>query len=75
MRLMAFCAGVVALAACSAPAFAMEFRAGQETIADPWRVERERPVTVSDLLTRLDRDARFDAGERLTARAPDTPAR
>lgn len=64
MRLLAFCAGVVALAACSAPAFAMEFSAGQETIADPWRVERERPVTVSDLLTRLDRDARFDAGER-----------
>ena len=63
MRLTAFCAGVVALAACSAPAFAMEFRAGQETIADPWRVERERPVTVSDLLTRLDRDARFDAGD------------
>lgn len=67
MRLMAFCAGVVALAACSAPAFAVEFRAGQETIADPWRVERERPVTVSDLLTRLDRDARFDAGDRAFA--------
>ncbi|CAN7342737.1 lipid A-modifier LpxR family protein [Brevundimonas sp. LjRoot202] len=67
MRLTAFCAGVVASAACSAPAFAMV--APQETIADPWRVERERPVTVSDLLTRLDRDARFDAGERAFASA------
>ena len=61
MRLVAFCAGVVAAAACTAPALAMEFPAPQEAIADPWRVERERPATVSDLLTRLDRDARFGA--------------
>lgn len=60
MRLMAFCAGVVASAACSAPAFAMESTAPQQTIADPWRVARERPTTVSDLLSRLDREARFD---------------
>ncbi|MBX9460782.1 MAG: lipid A deacylase LpxR family protein [Brevundimonas sp.] len=40
----------------------MEFPTPQQAIADPWRVERERPATVSDLLTRLDRDARFDAG-------------
>ena len=62
MRLTTFCSGVMALAACSAPAFAMA--APQQAIADPWRVARERPVTVSDLLVRLDRDARFDAGER-----------
>ena len=46
MRLTTFCSGVVALAACSAPAFAMA--APQQAIADPWRVARERPVTVSD---------------------------
>lgn len=63
MRLVAFSAGVVAAAACAAPALAMEFPAPQQAIADPWRVARERPTTVSDLLTRLDRDARFDAGE------------
>jgi len=61
---VAFSVGVVALAACSAPAFGMASPAPQEAIADPWRVARERPVTVSDLLVRLDRDARFDAGDR-----------
>ena len=69
MRPMAFSAGVVALAACAAPAFGMEFRPTQDAIADPWRVERERPTTVSDLLTRLDRDARFDAAGRTFADA------
>lgn len=59
MRLVAFSAGVVAAAVFSAPGFAMET---QEAIADPWRVARERPTTVSDLLTRLDRDERFVAG-------------
>lgn len=63
MRLVAFSAGVVAAAACTAPALAMGFLTPQQAIADPWRVARERPTTVSDLLTRLDRDARFDAGE------------
>lgn len=62
MRLTAFCAGVVASAACAAPAFGMAAPAFQDAIADPWRVAPERPTTVSDLLTRLDRDARFDAG-------------
>ena len=66
MRLVAFSAGVAA-AALAAPGFAMGPPAPQQTIADPWRVERERPTTVSDLLTRLDRDARFDAGERAFA--------
>lgn len=63
MRLVAFSAGVVAAAACAAPALAMELLTPQQAIADPWRVERERPTTVSDLLTRIDREARFDAGE------------
>jgi hypothetical protein len=61
MRLLAFSAGVVA-AALAAPAFGMEMSAPQQVIADPWRVESERPTNVSDLLTRLDRDARFAAG-------------
>ena len=63
MRLVAFSAGVLAAAVFTAPALAMEFPAPQQAIADPWRVARERPATVSDLLTRLDREARFDAGE------------
>lgn len=67
MRLVAFSAGVVALAACAAPAFGMASPTPQQAVADPWRVEPERPTTVSDLLTRLDRDARFDAGERAFA--------
>ena len=58
---MAICAGVLASAACAAPAFGMASPAPQQAIADPWRVQRERPATVSDLLLRLDRDARFDA--------------
>ncbi|GAA0870575.1 hypothetical protein GCM10009116_24120 [Brevundimonas basaltis] len=62
MRLAAISAGVVAAAACSAPA-AMAFPTPQQAIADPWRVARERPTTVSDLLTRLDRDARFGDGK------------
>ncbi|HYC68216.1 lipid A-modifier LpxR family protein [Brevundimonas sp.] len=62
MRLVAFSAGVVA-AALAGPGLAMESPAPRQAVADPWRVEREPPVTVSDLLTRLDRDARFDAGE------------
>lgn len=48
-------------AGCAGPGFALD-PAAQATIADPWRVERERPATVSDLLSRLDREARFDAG-------------
>lgn len=64
MRLVAFSAGVMALGACAAPAFGMASPTPQQAVADPWRVERERPTTVSDLLTRLDRDARFVADER-----------
>jgi len=67
MRLVAFSAGVVALAACSAPAFGMASTSAQQAVTDPWRVERERPTTVSDLLTRLDRESRFDSAERAFA--------
>lgn len=63
MRRLAFSAGLMAAAACTAPALAMEFAPPQQAIADPWRVARERPTTVSDLLTRLDRDSRFGANE------------
>jgi len=63
MRLAAISAGMAA-AALAAPACAMDLPAPQQAIADPWKVQRERPTTVSDLLTHLDRDARFEAGER-----------
>jgi hypothetical protein len=65
MRWTAISAGVLATAACSAPALAAESLqdalAIQVALSDPWVVARERPATVSDLLTRLDRDARFTA--------------
>lgn len=60
MRLTAISAGVGAAAALAAPALALT-PPPQQAIADPWRVERERPATVSDLLTRIDRDARFES--------------
>lgn len=63
MRLVTFSAGMAA-AALAAPAsvVAAEPPAPPQAAAGPWRVERERPTTVSDLLARLDRDARFAAG-------------
>lgn len=66
-RWTAICAGVLATVACSAPALAAESLqdalAIQVAPSDPWVVTRERPATVSDLLTRLDRDARFTAAD------------
>ena len=62
MRLTAISAGVGTAAALAAPALALTPPSFQQAVADPWKVERERPATVSDLLTRLDRDARFEAG-------------
>lgn len=56
MRMTAILAGVLATAALWAPAFAA---ASQDLQADPWRVAPERPTNVADLLTRLDRDARY----------------
>lgn len=68
MRKTVFAFGVLATVACSAPALAAVPPSGTSTtqvpLADPWVVTRERPATVSDLLTRIDRDARFAEAER-----------
>lgn len=60
----------LATAALAAPAFAVESaaepRPPQVALSNPWVVAPERPTTVSDLLTSLDRQARFAAAERLT---------
>jgi len=51
--------GVLATVACAAPALAVESPPGtQVALSSPWVVARERPTTVSDLLTRIDRDSR-----------------
>lgn len=64
MRMAVVSCGVLATVACAAPAFAAEFpRETQVAHSDPWVVARERPATVSDLLTRIDRDARFAGAE------------
>jgi len=63
MRITAIAAGFLGLACCAAPAVAGEAVSGQVAIADPWAVARERPTNVSDLLTQLDRDARFAEAE------------
>ena len=82
MRMTAASIGVLATVACAVPASAVESPArslAQQTApSDPWVVTRARPTTVSDLLTRLDRDARFAeagrpdyaAGERRVGYAP-----
>jgi hypothetical protein len=55
--------GVLATVACAGPALAAESpREAQVPLSNPWVVARERPATVSDLLTRIDRDARFADG-------------
>ncbi|MGZ9099881.1 MAG: lipid A-modifier LpxR family protein [Brevundimonas sp.] len=82
MRMTVVAVGVLAIVACAAPASAVESTApalaAQAAPADPWVVTRTRPTTVSDLLTRLDRDARFAetdppdyaAGDRWVSDAP-----
>ena len=64
MRMTVVSCGVLATVALAAPASAAESVELQEAMADPWVVTREAPATVSDLLTRIDRDARFTAGDR-----------
>lgn len=65
MRITAIAAGFLGIACSAAPAVAGEAVSGQVAIADPWAVTRERPTNVSDLLTQLDREARFaEADER-----------
>ncbi|WP_292026652.1 lipid A-modifier LpxR family protein [Brevundimonas sp. UBA2416] len=64
MRMTVFAFGVLATVASAAPAFAaVSPPETQVALSNPWVVTREPPSTVSDLLTRIDRDARFaDAG-------------
>ena len=68
MRMAVVSFGVLATVACAAPAFAVESPSGagatQVALSDPWVVTQERPTTVSDLLTRIDRDARFAGADR-----------
>ena len=63
MRPVALSLSVLATVAVAAPCFAMGAR--QVAIADPWRVQASQPSTVSDLLVRENRSARFaEAGEQ-----------
>lgn len=72
MGVLAAVTGVVSAFAALSPA------AAQVAAPDPWRVTRDPPATVSDLLTRLDREARFagsdhpdvDPGEGWSGYAP-----
>ena len=79
MRFTAITAGVLAFVSSTACAVAGEAMARQVAIDDPWAVARERPTNVSDLLTQIDRDARFaEANARgfdeVTARDGFVPA-
>jgi hypothetical protein len=75
MRRTVVSLGVLAAVACAVPATAgaspLEAAEGQVAVANPWVVTREPPATVSDLLTRLDRDARFADADRLDYPAGD----
>lgn len=65
MRMTVVSFGVLATAALAAPVFAVESSPEtQAALADPWVVVREPPATVSDLLTRIDRDSRFAGTDR-----------
>jgi hypothetical protein len=65
MRETAILAGVLATIGCAAVASpADSATAGQTPISNDWRVARERPATVADLLTRLDAEDRADAAYR-----------
>ncbi len=62
MRKAAILAGVLATVALAAPALAGESQdalTAQTALTDPWRVAPERPTSIADLLTRLDRDDRY----------------
>lgn len=65
MRMTVVVFGVLATAALAAPAVAAESPPETQTVlSDPWVVVRDPPATVSDLLTRIDRDARFAGTDR-----------
>jgi hypothetical protein len=82
MRMTMVSFGALATVVLGAPAFAAESPpetpAAQSAPGDPWAVARAAPATVSDLLTTLDRDARFaeahpagfETQDRLEAYAP-----
>lgn len=70
MRKTAILAGVLVTVAVTAPAFAIESQAVQSSSPDPWRVGPAPPTTVADLLTRLDRQARMEAGSPESAEGP-----
>lgn len=59
MRIPAIKAAAMAFATCATLVAAGEAVAGQIAIDDPWAVARDHPTNVSDLLTSIDRDARF----------------
>ncbi|HST92279.1 MAG TPA: lipid A-modifier LpxR family protein [Brevundimonas sp.] len=61
MRETAILAGVLATMAFAAVASPADSAAAQTPISNDWRVARERPATVADLLTRIDAEARFDS--------------
>lgn len=80
MRMTAILAGALATVALGVPASAGESQdvpADRIAPSDPWRVAPERPTSVADLLTRLDRDARnandgaWDTSHGWTGYAPD----
>lgn len=65
MRMTVVAFGVLATAACAGPAFAVEWSPEtQAARSNPWAVAPAPPTTVSDLLTRLDREDRFADPDR-----------
>lgn len=63
MTVVAF--GVLATVACAGPALAVESPpVTQVAPPGPWVVARDHPAAMSDLLTRIDHDARFAGADR-----------
>ncbi len=67
MRMTVVAFGVLATVACAAPAHAVASPPEtQVPLSNPWVVAREPDATVSDLLTRIDREDRFAQADRPT---------
>lgn len=65
MRMTVVAFGVLATVACAAPAHAVASPPEtQVPLSNPWVVAREPDATVSDLLTRIDREDRFARADR-----------
>ncbi|TPW05369.1 MAG: hypothetical protein FD125_761 [bacterium] len=65
MRMTVIAFGVLTTVACAAPAFAaVSPPETQVALSNPWVVTREPATTVSDLLTQIDREARFAETDR-----------